>query len=279
MKKNFSIATIVLILVVAPALLSSCKNNETKIGVAVPDYYAISEFYFDDDFGDFKEFYQDTYNWYKSIEDKDGVYLAHNACFDDDVLQAWRDYNVYDSVPDNAFWYFTVSPSYLKQMGVDVNAGEIEEAKNGVRLYLVPDTMADGEAKSMESFLKENAVYSASDSDIKTTFTENLEILIIKYMPNEKYFTFPSAQGEELEAAAPVIYICTSENMKYFESESLIATGVDSYIKFIDEATMQKYTADPSIDKYSLKFTRLSDIYSEASKHKRVDKGISAVFN
>lgn len=276
MKQRSLVSSITMIMTVVSIILSSCGNNDIKADVTVPNYYALSAFYFD---GDFKEFYLDSYNWYKSIEGKDGVYLVNTTYYNDEALQAWRDNNLYDAVPDNAFWVFCVSPSYLEQMNIDVVTDEIDNARNGVRLYLIPDTLPDSETENMERYLRSDALKHAPDSDIKTTFTENLEVKIIQYTPSEKHFTFPSLPGQELETTAPVIYVCTSENMKYFESESLIATGIDSYIKFIDRDTMQKYTADTSMDLYSLNFAKLSDIYREASKNKLVDRGIESIFN
>ena len=273
MKKRFLFGAMAMILAV---LSSSCNNNEMKVDITAPNYYALSEFYFD---GDFKEFNKDTYNWYKSIEDKDGVYIVNTSYYSDEILQAWRDNNLYDSLPDNGFWYFRVSPSYLKQINIDVAANEIDNAKNGVRLYLIPDTLPDSEIENMKEYLKANAIKDASESDIKTSFTENLEVRIIQYTPEGKYFTFPSSQGQELETTAPIIYVCTSENMKYFENESLIATGVDNYIKFIDRETMQKHTEEPSMEKYNLKFVELSDIYVKSGKDKTVDKGIERIFH
>lgn len=71
-----------------------------------------------------------------------------------------------------------------------------------------------------------------------------------------------------------ISFIC----VLYFENESLIATGVDNYIKFIDKETMKKYTNDATMNKYNLKFTESSYIYKEASKDKIVDSGIEKAF-
>lgn len=66
--------------------------------------------------------------------------------------------------------------------------------------------------------------------------------------------------------------------MKYFENESLISTGLDSYVKMADENAMRKYTENSVMKKYNSKFTSSSDIYINAAKSKLVDRGIEKVF-
>lgn len=130
----------------------------------------------------------------------------------------------------------------------------------------------------MSAYLDEEAKYEAEKGAIKTAFTENKEVKIIRYTPNGSYFTWQSDKGQPVTDDAPVIYVCTSENMKYFESESLIATGINSYIKFINKETMEKYTNANILKKYNMNFLPSSEIYKNASKVKLVDSGIEKAF-
>lgn len=276
-KKAKTILCILLIAITsASAVIIVNKNTNTNPDVKVRDYYALAEFNFS---GDFNTFYKDSYTWYKSIENKTGVHIINTVYYSNETLNLWKENKVYNSVPGKAFWYFTASPSYLKQINVSLNDDEINRAENGTRLYLVPDTLSESEAEKITAFLKEDALNNAKTSTIETAFANNQEIKIISYSPKGSYFTFPSEQGEKITDKAPIIYVCTSANMKYYESESLIATGVDSYIKFENEEVMKKYTDNSNLKQYSLKFSKLSKIYKKAAKNSIVDKGINKVFD
>ena len=49
--------------------------------------------------------------------------------------------------------------------------------------------------------------------------------------------------------------------MTSFESESLIATGVDGYIKFKNENVLGRFKDEPLFKNYVLKFAKTSEIY------------------
>lgn len=276
-KKSTALSFILIITIITASItIIVTKNSNTNIDVKVNDYYALSEFNFS---GDFNEFYKDSYTWYKSIENKNGVHIINTAYYSDETLNIWKENNVYNAIPDKDFWYFTVSPSYLKQMNIRLSDDEMNRAKNGTRLYLVPDTLSESETEQITSFLKEDALKNAETSTIETAFTKNREIEIISYSPTDSYFTFPSDKGETITDEAPIIYVCTAANMKFYESESLISTGVDSYIKFENEKIMKKYTDNSNLKRYSLKFSKLSKIYEKAAKNGIVDKGINKILD
>ena len=274
MKKKIIISGVIIIGLLS-ALVVIYKNQKIDIDITVPDYYSLAYYNYD---GDFNEFYNDSYSWYKSIENKYGVYIINTSYYNGELLKIWKDENIYKAVPDKAFWYFAASPSYLRQMNIDINENDLNDAKAGVRLYLVPDTLNDDEYAVMSAYLDEEAKYKAEKGAIKTAFTENKEVKIIRYTPNGSYFTWQSDKGQPVTDDAPVIYVCTSENMKYFESESLIATGINSYIKFINKETMEKYTNANILKKYNMNFLPSSEIYKNASKVKLVDSGIEKAF-
>lgn len=277
-KKNIVIATILLVVVIGITIILAFLNNSKKINIdfKVPNYYSLANYNYD---GDFNKFYFDTYNWYKSIENENGVYLINTSYNDEELLNIWKENNVYKTIPNKAFWEFTASPSYLKQINVNIDPNDLNDASNGVRLYLVPDTLNDVEFETMKAYLEESALYELDKSIIKTNFVENKSIKVVKYSPKETYFTWQSEKGEPITDNSPVIFVCTSENMKYYESESLIATGIDSYIKFGNEEIMENLSDYDNLKKYNLNFMSSSEIYKEAAKNRLVDSGIEKAFN
>lgn len=274
MKKKTLIGVIIVTAVVIISAIFILQNNKDQQSIKVPDYYSLDEFYFT---GDFSEFYKDSYEWYKSVENEEGVYLINTAYYDDEILKVWKENKIYNSVPDKPFWYFTASPSYLDEMGISINNDDINSAENGTRLYLIPDTLSNNEMQLIENYLKEDALLNTVESNIQTTFTKSTEIKFISYSPAQEYFTFPSDKDEELTTASPIIYVCTSENMKNFENESLIATGVDSYIKFTDKEICERLTNNSTMNEYDLKFEKLSAIYKKASKANIVDSNVKNI--
>lgn len=275
-KKKAIILSIGIIVLLLIYIIYLANRSEIKSPVEItnPDYYSLIEFYYE---GDFKKFYMDAYNWYKKIENNEGVYLIHTTYLDNMVLDIWRENQVYNSIPDKAFWYFIASPSYIKNIGINISDEEITNAKDGVRLYLLPDTLSEEEMKKMKLYLEEDALKNAKESSIKTTFTKEQEIKFITYTPDRNYFTWYSEKGQPLVDKAPVIYVCTSENMKYFESESLIATGLDSYVKFENKESLDN-CIDDIFENYNLKFLQSSEIYKKAEKDGRIDRGKNQVF-
>ena len=272
-KKALTGVIIAIVVVIISAILIS-QNDKAQLSIKVPDYYSLDKFYFT---GNFDEFYKDSYEWYKSIESEEGVYLINTAYYDDEILKVWKENKIYNYIPDKPFWYFAASPSYLDEMGISISNDDINSAENGTRLYLIPDTLSDNEVQLIENYLKEDALINADKSNIQTTFTKSLEIKFASYSPAHNYFTFPSDKEEELTAEAPIIYVCTSENMKNFENESLIATGVDSYIKFADKEVCDRLTNNSTMNKYELKFEKLSAIYKKASRAKIVDSNVKHI--
>lgn len=276
-KKIIEIAVIIFLILIGGVIYFYINDsNKINIDFKVPNYYSLANYNYD---GDFNKFSIDTYNWYKSIENEDGVYIINTSYNSEELLKAWKDNKVYKTIPNDAFWEFTASPSYLKQVNIVIDQKDLDDAIRGVRLYLVPDTLNDEEFETMKSYLEETAMYELDSSMIKTNFVKNKEIKVVKYSPKDSYFTWQSEKGEPITDNSPVIFVCTSENMKYFESESLNATGVDSYIKFANKETMENYTKVDSLKEYNLNFTTSSQIYKDASKHKLVDSGIERAFD
>lgn len=280
-KKKITIMTALLLLVAVTASINiiKYKSDGSDIVVKVQDYYSLSQFDFD---GDINKFRRDCYEWYKAIEGNEGVYIVNTAYYDDEVLQIWNENKIYNTVPADSFWYFAVSPTYLSRTGISLEQEYIDAAMNGVRLYMIPDTLNHSEMETMRDYLTEDALKNAQTSHIKTEFTENQQVKIITYTPNDTthIFTWPSDKGLSTTETAPVIYVCTAENMKYFENESLISTGIDSYIKFENSSIMSTYSKKNNMMQlYNLKFSPSSEIYKNAAKDGLVSSKIAKLFD
>lgn len=207
--------------------------------------------------GQSKQFDQDIYNWYSEIADEEGVYLTKTTFYGERVLMSWKENKVYSSVPESPFWYFAVSPNYLKTMGIIVDEQLLRRAKEGARLYLFPESLKEAEKNQLKGWIEESTVQNLSDGDIQTEFTQNPDFEYADYESNKEYFTWAAATGEETRDRSPIIYVATPENMRYFENESLKATGFNGYIKFIDSETMEKYTRQELLNTYHLSDNKL----------------------
>lgn len=226
-------------------------------GADIPDYLALKSFFFE---GDFDEFRAEMFGWYRTIERRDGVLLINTQFYDKEILDGWNAEGVYKNVPEEEFLYCAASPSYLDEIAVKPLDGSIDAVWDGVRLYLLPNTLDDSAAEKLKAFLIEDAQKEADRGGIKNGFGVHREIQFLEYAP-ESYYTWRSETAQPASDNAPVFYVCTTENMTSFESESLIATGVDGYIKFRDENALEQLKDAAFFTKYSLKFVKASDIY------------------
>ena len=218
-------------------LAAGCSSANDK-------YYAIDHFYIAEEGDAMREIFNqltvDTYNWYRSVEGEDGVYILHSDHFTQDILEDWRTYHVYENIPEEDFWYFVVSENYLEDIGFELTEEQKDMINKGIRLYLLPDTLDDAQKETMRKYLEEEAVYGLEIPPmIPTVFQENPETAFMTY-----HFEKGLDSVTEGEIQNPVIYVASCGNMKYFESESLIATGkADSYIKLTKEA-YEKHVRD-----------------------------------
>lgn len=194
----------------------------------------------------------DLYRWYSSIADQSDVYIIHTEYFGEDVISGWRDNKVYTGIPENPFWYFTVSPNYLTELGITTNGNALTSAKDGARLYLLPSTLSESEQAQMKEYLKHSSTKSLSEGDIQTTFTKEQNFEFITYEPSKELFTWATSSDNDMTVKAPVIYVCTPENMRYFEDESLRTTGLAGYIKFSSLNAAEQYTQPAMWEQFAL---------------------------
>ena len=100
-----------------------------------------------------------------------------------DILIFYRENEIYKNVPDEAFWYMTYSPNYLREIGIEVDDALINEAEAGTKVFLIPDTLSKKEKSKVEAFLKESESSEYNESDIPTSFNEKINLLILSIIP------------------------------------------------------------------------------------------------
>lgn len=195
---------------------------------------------------------QDIYDWYKSIYKNDGVYLVHTDYYDDELIEAWKEYGAYKDVPTEALWMFTYSESYARKMGLKVDDEAYARADAGVRLYLIPETWTAERKDALKKWLTEFSTSSIHEGDIETVFNKERQFEFIEYMPEKEQFTWSLLQEESKYCKDPVILICTPENMTFFIDESLKASGLDGYIKMDPSVEETGILSDGYMSKYHL---------------------------
>lgn len=182
------------------------------------------------------QLYQDYYHWYQSIEGKPGVYLCNTRFYGEDLLAAYRRDRTYDAVPEKAFWCFAVSPNYIRDQGVQVDEALVQEAEEGKRVYLIPDSYSETEKAAMIAWLKENSLRKL-EGDIKTPFMEKPLFDFVDYSCDQDLFNWSTDTSMSNRTRDPVIYIAHTNNMTWVENESLSAVGLaNSYIKLNAES-------------------------------------------
>lgn len=215
--------------------------------------------------GTSKELDQDIFDWYKEIHKENGVYLVQTTYYDQEILDSWRRNEIYTTVPKDAFWYFTFSESYIRKIGINISNEILQDAENGTRVYLIPSGMTEEEKETMKSWLEESSVSGIKEGDIETVFNTNQETEFVEYEHSDELFTWVTSSTEESVCMMPVIYICTPENMTYFESESIRAIGLDGYIKFEDKDVAEKYLDSELLERFNLNDNNL--IFASVQKY------------
>lgn len=232
------------------------KNIEIKQSWdRVSDYKILKDISVGNDQASFnrqsKEFFRDFYNWYRSIADKDGVYIANTAFTSKDDLENYKANHVYEIVPNEEFWLLTASPNYLNKIGISMDDSLVEDAKEGLRTYLIPDNKSDEEIALLKEMLIEQDTKSIRPDDIDTTFNDNKEFNFVKYAYDDDIFSYSTDSSKDLMIKNPIILVLTPENMIYRESESLSAIGLEnSFIKLDDKA--DKYLDPSYLTKFNL---------------------------
>ena len=207
------------------------------------------------------KFNTDYYNWYKKISNEDGVFFISSTYYSSEVLL-----NIGSGINNDfnsPFWELKFSPNYFYKIGIPIDKKDIVLAKNGVRLYLVPDTLSTKKRSFLESLIKSQ---DKSDSGIKMTiFDKKSKFKFVSYTPTKNIFTWSSDLKNSMYTKDPIIMITTPENMSNTEASSLGASSFDSLIKFKNTQVREKYTSNKYLETYNLNATK--PVYNSVSRY------------
>lgn len=195
---------------------------------------------------------EEWFNWYKSIENKNGVYLIYTTYANDEVLKIWRENNIYRAVPNNPFWTFTASSSYLDYVGFSYTQEAKEQAHMGKRVYFIPNNYSEDDKLQMKEYLRSFSQDRDLSVGLKTQFMTNPEVVFYEYSPSKEYFCWNVNVEGSQNVSNPIILLATRQNMIPMESESLWAQGLsNNYLKLNQQAT-QSYVTNEYLAQFNL---------------------------
>jgi hypothetical protein len=141
---------------------------------------------------------------------------------------------------------------------MELGQTDLDEAKAGTRLYLLPSTLSEHERDQMMEWIREDTTRDLSPGSIQTGFTKEPRFSFVTYEPSQHFFTWGTTSDSSMEERAPIIYVATPENMRYFETESLRANGFDGYLKFANADAMDRYTRTEVFARFGLSDNELN---------------------
>lgn len=207
------------------------------------------------------KFNSDYYNWYKKISNENGVFFISSTYYSSEVLL-----NIGSGINNDfnsPFWELKFSPNYFSKIGMSIDKKDIDIAKNGVRLYLVPDTLSTKKRIFLESLIKsQDKSYSGTKM---TIFDNKPKFKFVSYTPTKNIFTWSSDLKNPMYTKEPIIMVTTPENMSNVEASSLGASGFDSLIKFKNKQVREKYTSNRYLETYNLNATKPA--YNSVSRY------------
>ncbi|GLB46322.1 hypothetical protein WR164_03010 [Philodulcilactobacillus myokoensis] len=197
---------------------------------------------------------QNIYNFYKSISDHNGVYIINTSYLSEHWINNMKNAGTYKSLPNRPFWQFDFSPNYAQKVGIKLTADELQAAKQGQRLYLIPDSLSNQDFKADTNFLKEDALLDIGGNDVQTPFLKQKKFKFVKYKFNSdhSFFTWDDSGKNVDSTSQPVIMIATPANMTYVEIGGLYANGLDGYLKFDNQKIMKQNINNNNLKKYNL---------------------------
>ena len=198
---------------------------------------------------------EDMYKWYKSIEGKDGVYIAGSDIYDNKTLRKNRQSGEIKYVPNNPYCEFVLSPNYLKDTGNNVDPSLLKKANEGTRVYLVSSSINKQDRELIKKSIREEDVDKENPKKIE----------FVEHTFEKKLFTWNADSDYESYTDKAVVLLSTPNNMIFTEKGSLFASGLkNSYLKFTKEAK-QKYVNDSVLKKYHLSDNKLT--FKSVSEH------------
>lgn len=210
----------------------------------------------------FKKRSKDFYKWYKDIYQENGVYLVGTTIYTtkmiEDLVAAGT--NMPSKKP---FLKLTVSPNYLKELGITVSTKKLEAAEQGKRLYLLPSSLSLSTTTKFKKWLQKDDTQSISPQDTPTVFNQQRQFIFGSYRPQTDFFTWATKTAEPLRMKRAIILVATPANMSYFESDNLSAQGFGGLAKFstskMSNTTKKKIFSNPRISPYKPAFTTIGN--------------------
>ncbi|MDR3240669.1 MAG: hypothetical protein LBT37_00670 [Lactobacillaceae bacterium] len=181
------------------------------------------------------------WNWYKSIEGKNGVYIASGMYYSKDYLQA-RLADGENLIPKEPYSSLIFSPNYLKDNGINLDIKDEKDAKAGIRVYMIPDTW---QAKRVDDFRKwtiKEDIDSPNESDINNVFAQNPRVKFTRYHVDEPIFTWFNEKGEPRLDDSPVIMVSTASNMMFMDYANLGVNSFNGPLKFKNKDALKRST-------------------------------------
>lgn len=204
----------------------------------VEDMYVISNFVEGKDTGTYAgtshSLESSMYRFYQQVSTLPGVYIASGEYQGQTYLDNVQ--TTYAHVPSKPFWYLTYSYNYLANIGIGLTDEDIRDIHNGVRLYLIPDSLAEQDLAAMKAYLQETV--KVQSGDIETKFTKNPRFSFKTYTPDKSIFTWADTTENGVTSKDPILFVAAPENLYFMESANLFITGYNGILKVRDAETM-----------------------------------------
>jgi len=196
----------------------------------------------------------ETYNWYKSVEGKDGVYIAYGNHYSKETLA------ISPMGTKTPYSMLKFSPNYLRNHNIKLSYKDEQAAENGVRIYMIPDDWNEKRIDHLKKDIFEHDLKPGSIDDIDTKFTRNQSVKFIRYHVKEPIFTWIAENNQPTLDKSPIILISTTANMNFFDRDSLYVGMLNGSVKFKNKIIAERYTKKSIIEKYDLDDNKLSTL-------------------
>ncbi|MBP2058810.1 hypothetical protein J2Z60_002001 [Lactobacillus colini] len=200
------------------------------------------------------DIYKDTLNFYKDIANKQGVYLISSFYGSEDWLS---NRSLYKRMPTKPFTILTTSPNYLQKINFHISSSALRQAKQGKRVFYIPDTYSSKQQINLRIFLKDFVTDGITKSDIQTTFSKHKQLILIPYHPKKEIFLWNNDSTEPTHSRNPIIDIVTPANMTYVDIGNIQGPGLDSNLKFESKKIVHKIITPKRLIKYHLDDNKL----------------------
>ncbi|MFD1471697.1 hypothetical protein [Companilactobacillus mishanensis] len=190
----------------------------------------------------------EMWNWYKSIEEKKGVYLASGQFYSSSVLNNIRESEGRET-PVTPFTLLKFSPNYLNDHNLQITKTDENLAYSGIRLYLIPSQWSKNEKETFKSWVRN---LDLNNTDVNTTFGQDKKIKFVYYQSQQPIFTWLTDKGEPNIDRSPVILVSTANNMGLLEYGNLRANVLTGPLKFKNKIALNRNMKSNILKKFDL---------------------------